>query len=106
MLKTITILTLCAAVSGCVAIPAAAVHSGSLKGVERAGALYIAETRPTVDATAGAACLTNAMTKVEVIKLGSKDSRVLTNEHRAAFTEVASRPEVANCLAALSATAA
>ena len=106
MMKILTALTLCVILNGCVAIPAAAVYSGSLKGVERVGALYIAETRPDVPVEAGVACLTGAMKRTQVIKLGSVDSRFLTPAYRAALDEVASRPKAVNCLAGLVETTA
>jgi hypothetical protein len=106
MMKSVTVLALCIALNGCTAIPAAAIYSGALKGVERVGGLYMAETRSNVDKTEGVACLTGAMTRVQIVKLGSNDSRFLTPAYRVALEEVANRPEAANCLAALGETAA
>ena len=106
MTKTLTALAAFALMSGCTAIPAAAIFSGSLKGVERVSALYIADTRPNIDATAGSVCLINAMKRVEIVKLGSTDSRFLTEAYRTALAEVETRPKAANCLAALGGTAA
>lgn len=92
--------------NGCLPIPAAAIYSGSLKGVERVAGLYLEQTQPDLPNLAGVTCMTNAMKKVEIVKLGSKDSRFLTEAYRTALAEVATRPKAANCLAALGETAA
>jgi hypothetical protein len=106
MIKTTIFATISMALSGCAAVPVAAVYSGSLKGVERVAAIYLVETQPALPLQASVICMTNAMSQVEVIRLGSKDNRYLTKSYRSVFEEIEDRPKAANCLAALGETTA
>lgn len=106
MTKVFSAIIVLSILNGCTAIPAAAIYSGSLKGMERVTGLYFAETRPDLPNMAAVRCMTNAMKRIEIVKLGSKDSRFLTPSYRAALQEVEARPNAANCLAALRETAA
>ena len=92
--------------SACDRVPGAQVYPSMLKDVERVAAEYLVETRPTLPLRPGVLCLTNAMTQVEIVRMGFRNDLVLTPERRAAFEAIETRPKAANCLAALGETAA
>jgi hypothetical protein len=61
----------------------------------------LAKDRPDVDPKAGAACVTNAMTYGEILKLGTSDVTPVTPSIEATVRGYAARPEASACLDAL-----
>jgi hypothetical protein len=77
------------------------VYDGTRQAAKGVIGQVLAETTPGIDQERGSACVMQALTRREVLSLGTGDSTGPSNVYRAKVAEVRLRPGVADCLAAV-----
>jgi len=89
-----------AALQGCGA-GAYVVYDGSRQAAKGVIGQVLAETTPGIDQERGSACVMQALTRREVLSLGTGDSTGPSDVYRAKVAEARLRPGVTDCLAAV-----
>ena len=77
------------------------VYDGSRQAAKGVIGQVLAETTPGIDQERGSACVMQALTRREVLSLGTGDSTGPSDVYRAKVAEARLRPGVTDCLAAV-----